>query len=158
LIAAKLVKEIITRLRPGIGNILDLHGREFLWVVVFDPSDGKTVLFDGVAAGDPAKCPPEYGDIARRKALLSARTGRDTGAVVAQNAHLLSKGDVIYKGGVNYNGLVVGASGAQGPVDEAIALMIAAQLSAWCQVCVAQLQDEAKKGGPYLVPVSEPPL
>src|ERR1019366_3174196 len=89
ILSPNLVNDIITRLRPGIGNILELHGREFLWVVVLDPIDRKTILFDGVAAGDPAKCPAEYGDIARRKAVLSARTGQNTGTVGTQNAHLL---------------------------------------------------------------------
>jgi len=147
-----VVAQVVGCLKPGIEALLELHGRKFLHLLVLSPMDRKTVLFDGPMTGAVDDYPRPYREIAIKKAMLAARTGVNTSEANGTCAHLLAEGDIVYQGGVNYRGLVVAASGAQGPVDEAVCLMVAAQLSAYCQVKSQELQKEAAKGGPYLVP------
>jgi len=154
LLTAEIVAQIIGRLKPGIKQLLEMYGREFLHIIVLDTIDGKTILFDGPAVGKVEDYPKPYRTVATLKAALSARTGLNTGDVMTVGAHLLAGGDVIYQGGVNYRSLVVAASGAQAPVDEAVSLMVAVQLSAWCQVQVQKLQADNVKGGSYVVTVT----
>ena len=156
MLTPEIVAEIIECLKPGIQSILARYGRKYFHVVVIDPVDRKTILFCGPVGGPIEEYPREYNTVAMLKAVVSARTRMDTGEVVTSAAHLLAEGDVIYQGGVNYRGLVVAGSGAQAPVDEAIALMIASQLSAYCQVRVNDQQAIAAKGGSYLIPPTEP--
>jgi hypothetical protein len=154
ILTREIVGKVVACLKPAIAQLLALHERKFLHLIVLDPVDGETVVFDGPVAGELKDYPRPYREIALEKARLSARTGMDTAEVHTRAAHLLAAGDVVYQGGVNYRGLVVSASGAQGPVDEAVSLTVAAQLAAWCQVQLQKLQSEAAKGGPFLVPGS----
>jgi hypothetical protein len=154
LLSAEITATLIECLKPGILALLRQYRREHLHIIVVDPVDRATILFDGPAAGAVKDYAGDYRGIALKKAELCARTGMDSHEVHERAPFLMTSGDVVYQGGVNYRGLVVATSGAQAPVDEAVSLMIAAQLGAWCQVKVHELQEGAAKGGPWLAPES----
>jgi len=153
LLTPAIVKRIVDCLKPAVRSLLEFYERPFLHAVILDPLDHKNVLYDGPLIGDAKDYRKPYDLVARKKAAVCARTGLDNGDVHAVAPFLLTEGDVIYpQGGVNYHGLVVATSGAQGPVDEAVSRMIAWHLLAWCQVEMQKLQAEAPKGGPFLIP------
>ena len=150
LLTPDLVKAIIEILKPAIQGLLAAYGRECLYVVVLYPGSGQPLFSESVGAEIPPNKP--YADVALNKARLAFRTSMNTGAVITQAAHKMRVGDVVYQGGVYYDGLVVASSGAQAALDEAVSSMIAAQLSAYCQMVVSEQQKAALAGGAYLLP------
>lgn len=153
LLTPAVVERIVECLKPSVRALLEFYQRPFLHAIILDPFDHTRVLYDGPLNGDARDYPRPYDMVARKKAAVCARTGLDNGNVHAVAPHLLTEGDIIYpQGGVNCQGLVVATSGAPGPVDEAVSRMIAWHLLAWCQVQLQNLQAEASKGGPFLVP------
>jgi len=61
-----------------------------------------------------------YDQIAHAKAVLSARTGKNSREVQLMHPNLLEEQDVMYWGGVISDGIVVAGSGVQPWIDEAI--------------------------------------
>lgn len=111
-------------------------GSGFLYLVVMDPAlrPGEASFEDAVllehAVGDRSRWDADYAAFARAKARLAWLHGMDSHRVQHERAHQLRAGDSMLWGGVWLDGIVVAASGAEMPFDEAFALAVAANLRA----------------------------
>ena len=83
----------------------------------------------------------DYKKIARGKALLSFREKTNSGDVPR---HMLRSGDVKWRGGVYYNGIVVAVSGFTSADDEAFSLKIAQE----CERLATEAYDEWHQANP----------
>ncbi len=154
LLTPEVVARIISVMRPAITGQLDYFGRGAVHVVVLDPVRDGEILFDGIVAG---KKSPRYKKNAMAKAKMALRTGEDGNDVIYAAPHLMQEGDIVFAGGVNEDGLIVAASGAQPYVDHAIASQIAFALIAYCAHQVASAQADALKPGGALFLSTPPP-
>lgn len=136
-----IVVTIIEALKPSINVLLALHGRKYLYVVVYQDREPWMPLFSGAVGARDGEMPEKYGLIAEAKAKLSGRMRMNTADALQTAAHMLQTGDVLYQGGIYLSGLIVAASGGPGALDEAIASMIAVNLRAHCQIIVGQQRE-----------------
>lgn len=119
--------------RPGVS------GEQVLHLVVLDPrvrpgatSFEEAILYEH-SVGDPHAWGADYRAFARAKAELAWRRGCDTHVLQELRPHLLEEGDTLLWGGVDRDGLIVGASGAHPWFDEAFANAVAGFLLALAQ-------------------------
>lgn len=152
ILTAEITRNIIECLKPSIAKLLEMHDKKCLHVMVFNTNVSDEPLFDGPVAGDPKDYPNPIDMVALAKANLCNRTGISTWTAITSAAHLMMEGDVIYQGGICFDGLIIVASGAPAPLDEAISLMIGVNLSAWCQIRMEHIRTEVRKSGGYLIP------
>ncbi len=143
ILTREIVATIIESLKPSINALLALHERKYLYVVVYQDHGPWEPLFSGAVGAQDGEMPEKYGLIANAKAELSRRTRMNSADALQAAAHTLQGGDVFYQGSVYLFGLIVAASGAPGPLDEAISSMIAANLRAYCQIIVAKQKETA---------------
>ncbi len=151
-----IVKKIIMTIAPGIQGFFDLYGRKYLHAVVKMPSQTQIGrfqdVFDGPVIGELDKYPRRYDLVARAKVNFCIEHKMDTGVALTQAAHLISKGDVVYPGGIYMDGLIVGTSGGPPPADIAAARMIAAAITGYAQMAMERLLAEAEANGSYQAP------
>ncbi|HET9580922.1 MAG TPA: hypothetical protein VFP44_24060 [Usitatibacter sp.] len=113
------------------------HGDSgFLHVVVMNPGLGPAdsrfedaILYEH-SFGDRSKWDADYQAFARAKTEVAWRHQRDSHAVQALQPHRLANGETTLWGSVWVDGIVVGASGAFAPFDEAYSGVVAMCLRA----------------------------
>lgn len=136
IVTAALAQEALDKVLPMMEAAVrdpDVCGTGFLSVVILDPAHGwpRAEFSDALLLehhiGDQARWDADYGAFARAKAKLSWQSGQDSRAVQA-SPHRLRQGDSLLWGAVNFDGIVVGVSGAEPWYDEAFALAVAAML------------------------------
>lgn len=136
LITRALAQEALERLKPMLEAAIadpDVCGTGALAVVVLHPMcgrvdqglEGAVLLENGF--GDRDAWDADYIGHARAKAHLSWTSGEDS-RIAQTRPHLMRAGDTLLGGAVNFDGLVVGVSGAHPWYDEAFALSVAAML------------------------------
>lgn len=108
----------------------------FLYIVIMDPAlrPGESAFDDAIlyehAVGDRSAWDAEYDVYAREKARVCWRNGRSGHELRHCSPHLLRDTDTGVWGGVWYDGIAVGVSGANPWFDEAIGTGVAAALRA----------------------------
>lgn len=124
---------VVGAIEAALGS--GLTKRDALHVVVLNPGvrfDDPVLYENAVLAersfGDRASWEHPYDQIAHAKAKLSWRTGLDTHVALQLRPDLIGKGDVVYRGGVCFNGIVVACSGVEAEYDEMFARWIAAAI------------------------------
>lgn len=138
LVSAALAEEALRRVLPMLeaaADDPDVCGTGFLSVVIMAPSLGvqdasfeEAVLWEH-HVGETEKWDADYGAFARAKARVSWRSGQDSRSL-QHSPHLLTQGDSLLAGAVNFHGIVVAVSGAQPWYDDAFALAVAAMVRA----------------------------
>ncbi len=88
--------------------------------------------------GDPSKNDDPIRDIALSKTEISVRTGKATRDVRPQE---LLAGETLKIGSVVVTGVVVGASGTKGVIDEMISGWVAYAIQMYCELEVAAMRD-----------------
>lgn len=131
----KDVKTIIESLFRGIEDFIKAcdadHAGQGVYIVVYDPGGNKvykgaTPLLHEVPYSEWKH---RYDQFARQKAFQAMRDKRNTGSAW-KGPWLLQPGDVVWSGGVYYEGWAIGVSGVAHDIDEGIAYMILAALEA----------------------------
>lgn len=102
-------------------------GKLGIHVVILDPGSKGEILYEESILHDRWKGEKRYDEIARGKALLSEREQMHNGDV--PKCKLLI-GDIIFRGGVYYNGFSVGISGLVSEDDQDKGL----ELAEYCEV------------------------
>lgn len=115
--------DCITEFIEKILNDKTLAVRSALHVVVLDPETGEVVGQRSFGSLSRKEWPRSYDEIALAKAQESWRTAMDTGEMRLL-PHLLRKGAVRHRGGVNQLGIPIGTSGVQSHLDEMIGRMV----------------------------------
>jgi hypothetical protein len=114
----------------------EVCGSGFLCLVIVDPAlkPGDAPFEEAIlleyAVGDRDRWDADYAAFARAKAKASWEHGLSGRELQALKPHLLAEGDTLLEGAIVLDGIVVGASGAHPPWDEAFATAVAACLRA----------------------------
>lgn len=115
----------------------------FLYIVIMRPGASavscafeEAILYEH-AVGDREKWDADYAAFARAKAKVSWKSGLDGHLVQELKPHLLSEGDTLLWGGIVFDDIVVGVSGADPWYDEAFAGTIAMCLRAQAKAGIA---------------------
>ncbi|HET9652192.1 MAG TPA: hypothetical protein VFP36_08375 [Usitatibacter sp.] len=123
----------------------------FLHVVVMNPGLGPAdcrfedaILYEQ-SYGDRARWDADYQAFARAKAQVAWRHQRDSHAVQSLQPWRLATGETTLWGSVCVDGIVVGASGAFAPFDEAYSGVVA-----MCLRALAKQKAEGNGGTPFL--------
>ena len=148
-LTAALASEAIGFLKPTISELAGKNRieRPHMQIVVLDASTEVTDD-DGVVArpptaaealvyeellGDPGIVSKGGYDVfAHRKAAQILRSGASSSLEMLHTPAAYHAGDFPHGGGVRYEGIIVGVSGVQWWMDQAIAQMIAALIHGFC--------------------------
>lgn len=133
----------------------EVSGGGFLSIVVMDPARGPqehrfedAILLEH-DIGERSRWDADYNAFARAKARLSWLHGLDGHVLQALRPHGLRAGDTALWGGVHFDGIAVGVSGAHAWYDEAFATMVACALRALAKEAAAR-NDELFVGASRL--------
>lgn len=149
LVTYRIAQEAVNQACVLIDLMMKTHAvkREHLHIVVLDTAErfeqGKLlpILYQH-SVGDTTKWEYDYARFAREKAQVSWRTGLDTRIVKYMMPQLYEQGDVIYAGGVCYDGIVVACSGVESEYDEVFARLIASLIEAKVRLEVQEMQKK----------------
>lgn len=140
----------------AIGTALssDLTKRNTLHVVVLDPAvrfDDPVLYENAVLAeksfGNRETWEHPYDERAHAKAKLSWRTALDIHVVLQFRPDLLQEKDVLYRGGIWFNGAAVACSGVEAEYGEMFARWIAAAIYG---VAARRLEEVRASGQPFV--------
>ena len=144
IIGPDMIGRAIELARPSANAILAAKGTTwgpmYVQGYVFVPGLEDDPVPFTLGDQEASKRGRQFFEIAREKLEVCRRVGFDSGLVVNQMPWLLNPGEYLYPGGVNFYGICVAASGAEGSADEAISFVIAA-----CLAMLAKLDVELRK-------------
>ncbi len=159
LMTSALVAQAFKNILPLLEKDLENKDRATLCFHAIDPCAtvqrvGAPVdLWCGTAGADDAASVKNYPMNAKKKTHIVWKTGMSTTFLRADYPHLFEKGDFKYDGGVNYKGIVVGASGMTQEDDARWALKLATEIHSLLLVAAAA---EFKKSTHHILEV--PPM
>lgn len=164
LLTPELVARVGEILRPSIEEIIEIDPSRFVaHVVVIEPTtrpsqyidDSVPILWQGSFGKQKQKLwPYPYDEFARRKAVLSWRTGLPSHIVRFVKPHLFEEGDFKFGGSIVFEGIIVGTSGLAWQHD----LMISGMMATGCYALSigASLAELDRK--PYFIGAPDPAI
>ncbi len=131
-----LVQEAFDAIRPEIEAFIKTQpGRTVLAFQVLDPcvtiarAGIPSVVWHGAAGEqDQSAWKSDYAANAGKKVRIVWRTGISTKLMAEEYPHFFEEGDFKYPGGVEYKGIIVGASGLTGEQDHEFAMKFAEKI------------------------------
>lgn len=133
----RIAKQAVDTYLQAFLAFIKQHGKQGLHIVILKPwakyIPGQTelkqsqILYEFSINQADWKPGSDYKKFARAKALLSLRTGMNSGAVPK---HLYITGDIKFRGSIYHNGIIVGTSGVKSVQDESCSFAVANECEA----------------------------
>lgn len=155
LLTRNIVEQAVAILRPGIEEFIKQQKRVAAAMVVLNPLVGfeteGVILWEGTfGEQDKSKWPNgERFDLnARKKALVSLRTGLPTHLVQQNRPHMYIDGDFKYGGSAVFEGIITAMSGLAWEHD----LMYSNAAASLCHgLCLHACNQQIKNEGKHIV-------